>query len=319
MSSKPLVVFTTIHPWVQSVVEAVCPPEFEFHFLDLNDAAATAAWLPKANFLVCLRLSAAQAHLLTQCQLVMHNGVGYDAIDQKTLHEMGIPLAVTPAMTAEGVSEHALMMMLALSKQLVPAHISMQKGQFDLFGWREGSHTLFGKTMGIVGLGRIGRRVAHLARAFGCEVIYNDLVPAPPELTQRLALTRVSFDELINSADVITVHVPLTELTAGMFGAAEFASMKPKSLFINTSRGGTYDLDALYESLAAGHLRGAGLDVYEPEPPPINHPILHLPNVLCTPHIASGTVERQYAINRTQFENCQRVLAGQRPLHEIPF
>lgn len=317
MLQKPLVIYTTCHPWVQAVVQEVAPADFAVHFLDLNDPVAAAEWLPRADFLVCLRLSPIQASLLKRCQLVMHNGVGYDAIDQRTLHEMGVPLAVTPAMTAETVAEHTLMMMLALSKQLIPAHISVQKGGFDLFGWRERSHTLFGKTVGIVGLGRIGKRVAHLAHAFGCQVIYNDLVAAAAELEQRLYLTRVSFEEILTTADVLTVHVPLTPLTKKMFGAAEFAQMKPDALYINASRGGTYDLDALYKSLVDGHLRGAGLDVFEPEPPPVQHPILQLPHVVCTPHIASGTVERQYAINRAQFANCQRVLAGQRPLDEV--
>ena len=93
-------------------------------------------------------------------------------------------------------------------------------------------------------------------------------------------------------------------------GAAEFARMSPQSLFINTCRGRTYDLDALYDAVTSGHLLGAGIDVYHPEPPRTDHPILQLPNVICTPHIASGTVERQYAINRAQLANCQRVLAG---------
>ena len=135
----------------------------------------------------------------------------------------------------------------------------------------------------------------------------------PKELEERLALKRVEFDTLLAEADIVTLHVPLTELTEGMMGATEFARMSPQSLFINTCRGRVYDMDALYDAVTSGHLLGAGIDVYHPEPPPIHHPILQLPNVICTPHIASGTVERQYAINRAQFANCQRVLAGKAP------
>ena len=99
--------------------------------------------------------------------------------------------------------------------------------------------------------------------------------------------------------------------------AEQFAAMKPGAMFINASRGPTYDLDALYDALTSGHLRGAGLDVFDPEPPPLDHPIFELPNVVFTPHIASGTVERQYAINTAQFENCQRLEAGLEPVNKI--
>jgi D-3-phosphoglycerate dehydrogenase len=104
-----------------------------------------------------------------------------------------------------------------------------------------------------------------------------------------------------------------------MFGAAEFGRMRPGELYINTSRGGTYDLDALYAALAAGHLRGAGLDVFAPEPPPPNHPLLQLPQVLCTPHMASGTVDRHRAVAKGQFANFQRILQGESPHDLIDF
>lgn len=314
---RPLVVFTTCHPWIQGVVADVQPPEFDVQFLDMSDAGAVQAVLPQADFLVCLKLSASQARLLGKCKLVMHNGVGYDGIAVETLREMGIPVAITPEMTPEGVGEHTLMLILGLYKQLPAVRESMQAGKWNMLGWRAGSHNLAGKTIGIVGLGRIGKRVAHLAHAFGCQIIYNDILPMPRELEERLELRRVELDRLLAEADIVTLHVPLTELTEGMMGAAEFGRMSPQSLFINTCRGKTYDFDALYEAVVSGHLFGAGIDVYHPEPPPPDHPIFHLPNVICTPHIASGTVERQYAINRAQFANSQRVLAGKQPHNVI--
>ncbi|MEM7119105.1 MAG: 2-hydroxyacid dehydrogenase [Chloroflexota bacterium] len=315
---RPLITFTTCHPWIQNVVTEVQPPEFYICFLELADTAAAEEILPKTDCLICTSLGATQARWLTNCKLVMHNGVGYDAIAVDTLREMGIPVAVTPAMTPEGVAEHTFMLILALSKQLPAVQQSMRSGGWNMFGWREGSHNVAGKTLGIVGLGRIGKRVAHLAHAFGCTVLYNDIVPMPAELEERLGLQRVNLETLLAQSDIVTLHVPLTEQTEGMIGAAEFAKMAPQTMFINTCRGKTVDLDALYESVVSGHLLGAGIDVYHPEPPPTDHPILQLPNVICTPHIASGTVERQYAINRAQFENCKRVLGGKRPLNLIP-
>jgi len=315
--AKPLVVWTTLHPWIQRVVAEIQPADVEVEFLDLADEAAVASTLPRTDALVCLSLTTEQARLLERCKLVMHNGVGYDAIDVETLQDMGIPVAVTPQMTPEGVAEHVLMLVLALSKQLPAVQTSMQSGQWNMLGWREGSHNLSYKTVGIVGLGRIGRRLAHVLHAFDCRIIYADPRPAPVELVDAYALERVELDELVRRADIVSLHVPLTDQTRAMFGPAEFAAMKPGALFINTSRGPTYDLDALVAAVEQGHLFGAGIDVFDPEPPAPDHRMFSLPNIITTPHIASGTVERQYAINRAQFENAQRVFAGQEPNDRI--
>ncbi|MDB4103563.1 NAD(P)-binding domain-containing protein, partial [Acidimicrobiales bacterium] len=301
--TKPLVVWTTCHPWIQEVVAEVQPDEFDVEFLDLNDADAVAATLPRVDALICLSLTTEQCRMLDRCKLVMHNGVGYDAIDIETLTEMGIPVAVTPVMTPEGVAEHALMLILALSKQLPAVQQSMKSGEWNMLGWREGSHNLSYKTLGIIGVGRIGKRIAHLAHAFGCRILYTDIVEAPAELVQAYGLERVERDVLIAQADIITLHVPLTDQTRSMFGAEEFASMKPGAIFINTSRGPTYDLEALVDSVESGHLFGAGVDVFDPEPPPGDHRVFSVMNIITTPHISSGTVERQYAINRAQFAN----------------
>ena len=295
----------------------VQPDEFDVEFLDLNDADAVAATLPRVDALICLSLTTEQCRMLDRCKLVMHNGVGYDAIDIETLTEMGIPVAVTPVMTPEGVAEHALMLILALSKQLPAVQQSMKSGEWNMLGWREGSHNLSYKTLGIIGVGRIGKRIAHLAHAFGCRILYTDIVEAPAELVQAYGLERVERDVLIAQADIITLHVPLTDQTRSMFGAEEFASMKPGAIFINTSRGPTYDLEALVDSVESGHLFGAGVDVFDPEPPPGDHRVFSVMNIITTPHISSGTVERQYAINRAQFANAQRVLAGREPNDRI--
>ena len=295
----------------------VQPDEFDVEFLDLNDADAVAATLPRVDALICLSLTTEQCRMLDRCKLVMHNGVGYDAIDIETLTEMGIPVAVTPVMTPEGVAEHALMLILALSKQLPAVQQSMKSGEWNMLGWREGSHNLSYKTLGIIAVGRIGKRIAHLAHAFGCRILYTDIVEAPAELVQAYGLERVERDVLIAQADIITLHVPLTDQTRSMFGAEEFASMKPGAIFINTSRGPTYDLEALVDSVESGHLFGAGVDVFDPEPPPGDHRVFSVMNIITTPHISSGTVERQYAINRAQFANAQRVFAGREPNDRI--
>lgn len=315
--ARPLIVWTTVHPWIQEVVEELRPDAFDVEFCDLGDPAQVADILPRTDALICLTLTTEQANLLQRCKLVMHNGVGYDGIDLATLESMGIPVAVTPAMTPEGVAEHVFMMVLSLSKQLPAVSDAMRSGGWGMLGWREGSHNVAYKTMGIVGLGRIGKRVAHLAHAFGCRVLYSDIVDIDPELEQRYELTKVSLDELLSQSDIITMHVPLTEQTNKMIGADQFAMMKQGAMYINASRGPVTDLDALYDAIVSGHLFGAGVDVFDPEPPAPDLPLLQLPNVICTPHIASGTVERQYAINAAQFANAQRALSGQDPNNRI--
>ncbi len=306
--------------WIERVTREVAgrvAPDFEVVFVNPADETAVLEHLPDADFIVCLALKSEWVPQLKKCQLVQHNGVGYDAIDVQGLKQAGIPLAISPEFTAIGVAEHAIMIMLALSRQLIPVHNSLARGEFEMFSWRAGCTTLYGRTVGIIGLGRIGKQVARMAHAFGAKVIFNDIVDPPQSLIDELGLTAVSFEEILAQSEILTVHVPLTDLTRKMFGPAQFEQMQKGALYINASRGPTYSLAALIESLESGHLRGAGIDVYDPEPPPMNHPIFKLPNVICTPHMASGTIDRHTAIVEGQFANIQRVMNGERPLNEI--
>jgi phosphoglycerate dehydrogenase-like enzyme len=298
---------------MQEMVLKVAPEEFEVKFLDPKNETEVRTLLPVADFLMINELPAERVALLERCKLVQHQGVGYDGIDLAALTQAGIPLATTPEGTIIGVAEHTILLILALSKQLVQVHESMRQGKFLNAEWRVNSHFFYQKTLGIVGFGRIGRRVAQLVRGFEVHLVYYDVFRALETVEQELQATYLPFEALLTQADIISVHTPLTPETEGLFGAAEFARMKPGALFINTSRGGTYDMDALYESLKAGHLGGAGLDVFNPEPPPPFHPILQLPNVICTPHVATGTVEAHLYKAQAHFENFKRVLQGETP------
>lgn len=300
-------------PWLRAVTLEEAPPEFDVEFCVNTDTEALHRLLPRADFVVTTLLTEEWLPYLTRCKLVQHQGVGYDGIDAVALGRAGIPLAVTTAGTITGVAEHTILLILALYKQIVPVHESLRRGEYDQMGWRLHSHFLFGKTVGIVGFGRIGRRVAKLARAFDVTLVYHDAIRAPEQVEQELGASLVSLKELIQVSDIITVHVPALPGTRGMFGAAQFARMKQDALFINTSRGETYDMDALCDTLGSGHLGGAGLDVFNPEPPPPDHAILQLQNVICTPHMATGTIEAHHEKARAQFENMQRVLRAEAP------
>jgi phosphoglycerate dehydrogenase-like enzyme len=304
---------------MQGVIREAAPPAFDVRFLDApTDDPRTHDLLAAADFLVTVKLPGAWVPHLRRCRLVQLQGVGADGVDRPALDRAGIPLAMTPDGTVVGVAEHTLLLILAVSKRLTAVHESIRRGEFDPVGWRPQCHFFRGKTLGVVGFGRIGRRVAHLAAAFEAEVFYSDVVPAPADVETRLGVRRLPFEKLLARADVVSVHTPLTAETRGLFGPAEFARMRRGAIFVNTGRGETYSMDALADAVRSGHLGGAGLDVFDPEPPPPDHPLLHLPNVICTPHMATGTVEAHREKAAAQFANFRRVWHGEPPTDLVP-
>jgi phosphoglycerate dehydrogenase-like enzyme len=316
MPRHPVALFNTASRWMQGVIRDTAPPPFDVRFLeDPADDDQVRRLLPEADFLVTVKLPGAWVPRLSRCRLVQLQGVGSDGVDADGLARAGIPVALTPDGTVVGVAEHTLLLILAVYKRLTAVHDAVRRGEFDPVGWRPQCHFFRGKTLGLVGFGRIGRRVAHLANAFEAEVVYTDVARAAPGVEAELRARYLPLDRLLAEADVVSVHTPLTPETRGLFGAAAFARMKPGAVFVNTGRGETYSMDALHAALASGHLGGAGLDVFDPEPPPPDHPLLHLPNVVCTPHMATGTVEAHREKAAAQFENFRRVLRGEPPAH----
>jgi len=315
---KPIAAFNLKQKWLQERVLEVAPPEFEVRFPEQGTPGK--GWIEimkDADFLMTCGLRAKHIATLERCKLVQHQGVGHDGIDLDALTEAGIPFAVTPEGTVIGVAEHTILLMLALSKHLVQVHQFVRDGNFNSLAWRPTCHFLNGRTVGILGFGRIGRRAAYLAHAFGVNLLYSDVVRAPEDVEKELDAKYVSLEELLSQSDIVSMHTPLTPETEGMLGAEQFALMKKGALFVNTGRGKTYDMDALYESLKSGHIGAAGLDVFNPEPPPSDHPILQLPNVICTPHMATGTVEAHLRKAQAQFANFQRVLRGEAPINVL--
>ncbi len=249
-------------------------------------------------------------------RLIQHQGVGYDKTDVAAAAALGIPVALCPAGTSVGVAEHVFLLILALYKQLRTAESALRQGQWLQWELRPNSYEIAGKRLGLVGLGRIGREVAARARAFEAEVLYYDPVRAAPEVEQALGVQAVSFAELLAQADILSLHLPLTPQTRHVVGRAELAQMKPTAILINTARGPLVDEAALAEALAAGRLGGAGLDVFESEPLAAGNPLLGLPNVVVTPHIAAGTVDALKTKMDACFANMLRVANGEPP-HDV--
>ena len=202
-------------------------------------------------------------------------------------------------------------MMLALSKNMVQSHAALKRGP-GLDRWRFTAHDIFGKTVGIVGIGKIGTRTAELCRAFSMRVLACDPYLTEGQVRERGA-TKVDLATLLRESDFISVHCPRTPETLNMFGAAEFAAMKTGAFFINTARGGTYDETALAAALEAGRLAGAGVDVFVEEPPAPDHPLLWRDNVIASPHIAGMTWEALHEMGRyTALQWCD-ILDGKVP------
>ena len=224
-------------------------------------------------------------------------GAGYDTVDPDACTEAGVLLVNQAGGNAEGVAEHTVGMMLVLLKRMPEAQAAMRAGQardrVPLMG-RE----LRGRTVGLVGIGNVGTRVSEIVRvAFGCRVLACDPYLDTATVAERGG-TKVEMPALLAESDVVSLHLPLSPGSRNLLDAAAFAAMRPGAVFVTTARGNIHDEPALHAALASGHLAGAGLDVWELEPPPPDHPLLHLPNVIVTQHTAGVTHESRANITR---------------------
>jgi len=249
-------------------------------------------------------------------KLIQLLSAGYDNADIEAARAAAVPICNNGGANSVAVSEHALLLMLAVSRQLVKQHENVRGGR-----WRGNAaptlHELRGKTVGIVGLGSIGKKTARLAKAFGVRVIYTDIARLSEAEEDALDVRFRLFRELLAEADIVSLHVPLNETTRGMIGAEELALMGPEAYLINTSRGPVVDEAALIQALKSGTIAAAGLDVFEEEPTPADNPLLQLDNVTLTAHMAGPTFESHKARVRNAFDNVERVARGEAPLWVI--
>jgi phosphoglycerate dehydrogenase-like enzyme len=252
-------------------------------------------------------------------KLVQLLSAGYDRCDIEAARRAGVPICNNGGANSTAVSEHALLLMLAVCRRVVWQHANVSAGR-----WRGNNvddvklYELKGRTLGIIGLGMIGKKTAKLAQAFGMNVQYYDIVRLTEDRADALNVKFALFDELLRTSDIVSLHVPLIKDTRHMIGAAQLRMMKPTAYLINTCRGPVVDEPALVEALQSGTIAGAGLDVFDQEPPPTNNPLFALQNVILTAHFAGPTWENQYTRFRNGFDNCQRVIRGEKPLWVIP-
>lgn len=246
-------------------------------------------------------------------RLVQLLTAGYDKIDLSVTRELGIPVATNGGANAWAVAEHAITLLLSVYKRLIPTDRTMREG-----GWRKGVSGMSiievaGKTLGLIGAGNIGRKVARRLAAFETSVIYYDVIPAP-DIEKDLGARRVSLEDVLREADIITLHLPLMPETQGLIGRKEFGMMKPTTVLLNTSRGPVVDEEALVEALREKRIVGAGLDVFSEEPLSGDSPLVKLDNVVLTPHVGGHSYEAWFRRSGFAWDNIKRVEAGEEPL-----
>jgi phosphoglycerate dehydrogenase-like enzyme len=244
-------------------------------------------------------------------RLIQLVSAGYDRMDIELCRELGIPVANNGGANAIDVAEHAVMLMLACYRRLCEMDANVRAGAWNAIDSGATTYTIHGKTVGIVGLGNIGRQTARLLRPFGAKLIYADEYAAPEEVERELGVVRVPLDELLGAADIVTLHVPLSDATRGMIGEQQLRSMKASAILINTCRGPVVDEQALVDALRTDLIAGAGLDVLTEEPPAAGNPLLALDSVILTPHTAGVTHDTWARRGEFIFANLQRVWEGE--------
>lgn len=305
---------------VLEIARSLTPAGFELLIADIGTPEFYAAAAQAEYYLGLARQMGGEFfRSAPNMKLVQLLSAGYDRVDIEAARKAKVPVSNNGGANAIAVAEHTIMLILAVLKRVVRFHNDVVAGKWRVGGFDDQRvYELSRKTLGIVGLGNIGKKVARRAAAFDMVVQYYDIARLTEAEEDALGVRFVLLPELLRTSDVVSLHVPLDDSTRHLLGAREFAQMKPGAILINTCRGPVVDEVALYTALKRGQVAGAGLDVLVEEPPATNHALFSLPNVTLTPHSAGPTWENWTARFRNGFDNIQRVAAGRAPKWVIP-
>ena len=307
-------------PVVMEIARSLTPPGFELVEVDFGTPQFIEA-AADAEFYMGLARNMGGEFFRSapKLKLVQLLSAGYDRVDVEAARKAKVPVSNNGGANAIAVAEHTVLLMLAVLKQLVRFHQDVVAGKWRPPASSESPvYELSARTVGIIGLGNIGKKVARRAAAFDARVQYYDILRLTEAEEDALGVRFVLLNELLRTSDVVTLHVPLNDSTRGMIGARELSQMKAGAILVNTCRGPVVDENALYEALKGKRIAGAGLDVLVEEPPAKNHPLFTLPSVTLTPHSAGPTWENWTARFRNGFDNIERVAGGRKPLWVIP-
>jgi phosphoglycerate dehydrogenase-like enzyme len=316
---SPRLIVVPPSPDVSHIAREMAPSGFEL--VMPQPGAELEAALASAEYMVCypnVPMRDAFYRAAPKLRLVNLLSAGYDNVDLEAARRARVPVTNNGGANGISVAEHAMMLMLTVYRRLIWQHGNVSGGRWRGNGPAPRMYEIYDKTLGIVGLGTIGKKVARLARAFGMRVTYFDIVRLSEDAEDALGVRFRLLRELMANSDVVSLHVPLNGSTRHMIGAEELALMKPEAILVNTSRGPVVDEAALTRTLAAGKIFGAGLDVFDQEPTPPDNPLLKLDNVVLTAHFAGPTWDNHVARFRNAFDNVQRVQRGERPLWVVP-
>src|SRR6185369_16132758 len=298
-----------------SMVDDLAPKGFET-VKALHNSPEMKAALPATNYFVGFVQQYVNPQLYSGSpglRLVQMLSAGYDRADLDAARKSKIPLCNNGGANSVAVAEHAVLLMLAVSRRLITQHANVTAGR-----WHGNApptvHEVRNKVLGIIGLGTIGKKVARLAQAFGMIVHYYDIARLKEEQEDALGVRFRLLPEILRHSDIVSLHVPLNGSTRHMIGKQELAVMKKSAIIVNTSRGPVIDEKAMTEALSKNELFGAGLDVFDEEPTPPDNPLLKLDNVILTAHLAGPTWESNITRLRNGFDNVQRVARGEAPL-----
>ena len=274
----------------------------------VRDADAVIAQFAPVNAEVVAAMAKAKA--------IVRYGIGFDNVDCAAARERGIPVCNIPDYCIDEVADHTLAFILAITRQVVPNALHLREGKWGLATPLTAMSSLKHLTIGIVGFGRIGREVVKRLLSFKARVLVFDPAVAADEIAKAGAVAATSFDELLAQSDIVSPHCPSTPKTKQLFNAAAFGRMKRGSVFINVGRGDLADSVAITAALQSGHLAGAALDVFDPEPIPVDHPIRSMPNVILAAHIASASPPAVKTLRETAARIALQAVRGE-PLPNV--
>lgn len=252
-------------------------------------------------------------------RLIQVPGHGFDHVNLEDAHAAGVPVATVASSGAETdtVAEMTILLAGVASRRIIEGDALVREGGWGNLGMlQRGVFELGGKTLGIVGLGRIGRAVATRARAFGMRVLYHNPVRLDPDVEAQLGAEPRALDGLLQESDIVSLHLPLTPSTRSLIDQRRLSLMKPHAVLVNTARGPLVDTAALAEALRAGRIRAAAIDVFDPEPPLPDNPLRDVPNCVLSPHMSGVTADSVMRIITAALENCRRMARGEPP-HDV--
>jgi phosphoglycerate dehydrogenase-like enzyme len=312
MPEITVAVLDMFHPQIKAAIEAAVPAKWIVHFATENTPAARAAVIRDADIVFVMAAPMPKELLAgaTRLRLIQKLGAGVDRIDLEVCRERGIGVARLYAGNSVPVAEHTILLMLSVYRQLPQIDARTRAGVWSKEDARGMHRQLLGKTVGLVGFGAVGKEVAKRLRGFEVAILYYDPFPASPEVEKQLGVTRADLDALLQTSDIVSLHLPLLSETKGIIDAKRIAAMKPDAVLINCARGGLVDEAALADALKAGRLFGAGIDAFAEEPP-VGSPLLKLDNTVVTSHLAGATLDNFSGIVARAVENAETVLRGE--------